>query len=86
LSIVVAAMAVAHWIEAQTGWSIKKFVRTACRYRTVRIKGGNQTLTAADPLPDDPRDALLKSAAAVCTKLSQVGKSWGTPHAVGVGL
>ncbi len=53
-------MAVGHWIEAQTGWSIKKFVRTARRYRTVRIKVGNQTLTAADPLPDDLRDALLK--------------------------
>ncbi len=60
LSIVVAAMAVGHWIEAQTSWSIKKFVRTARRYRTVRIKVGNQTLTAADPLPDDLRDALLK--------------------------
>ncbi len=39
-------MAVGHWIEFQTGWSIKKFVRTARRYRTVRIKAGNQTLTA----------------------------------------
>jgi hypothetical protein len=28
LSIVFAAMAVSHWIEHQTGWSIKKFVRT----------------------------------------------------------
>jgi hypothetical protein len=38
LSVVVAAMAVIHWIENQTGWSIKKFVRTARSYRTVRIK------------------------------------------------
>jgi len=38
LSIVVAAMAVSHYIEAQTGWSIKKFVRTARRYRTVRSR------------------------------------------------
>jgi hypothetical protein len=60
LSIVVAAMAVSHWIEVQTGWSIKKFVRTARRYRTVRIKAGGQTLTAADPLPDDLREALIK--------------------------
>jgi transposase len=60
LSIVVAAMAVSHWIEAQTDWSIKKFVRTARRYRTVRIKVGGQTLTAADPLPDDLREALIK--------------------------
>lgn len=58
LSIVVAALAVSHWIEHQTGWSIKKFVRTTCRYRTVKIKAGAQILTAADPLPDDLRDAL----------------------------
>jgi Transposase DDE domain len=58
LSIVVAAMAVSHYIEAQTGWSIKKFVRTARRYRTVKIKAGRQIMTAADPLPDDLRDAI----------------------------
>ena len=56
----VAAMAVSHWIEVQTGWSIKKFVRTARRYRTVQIKAGRQLLTAADPLPDDLRHALAK--------------------------
>ncbi|MCV7258018.1 IS1634 family transposase [Mycobacterium shimoidei] len=58
LSIVVVALAVSHWIETQTGWSIKKFVRTTRRYRTVTIKAGNKTITAADPLPDDLRDAL----------------------------
>ena len=58
LTIVFAAMAVSHYIENQTGWSIKKFVRTARRYRTVQIKAGRQILTAADPLPDDLRDAL----------------------------
>jgi hypothetical protein len=60
LTIVFAAMAVSHWIERQTGWSIKKFVRTARRYRTVQIKAGRQNLTAADPLPDDLREALAK--------------------------
>jgi transposase len=60
LSIVVTAMAVSHWIETQTGWSIKKFVRTARRYRTIRIKAGSQTITAADPLPDDLREVLVK--------------------------
>lgn len=55
-----AALAVTHWIETQTGWSIKKFVRTARRYRTVQIKAGRQILTAADPLPDDLRAALTK--------------------------
>jgi hypothetical protein len=54
LTIVFAALAVSHYIEHQTGWSIKKFVRTTHRYRTVKIKAGHQTLTAADPLPDDP--------------------------------
>ena len=34
LSIVFAAMAVSHYIEHRTGWSIKKFVRTTRRYRT----------------------------------------------------
>jgi hypothetical protein len=58
LTIVFAAMAVSHYIEHQTGWSIKKFVRTARRYRTVQIKAGRQILTAADPLPDDLREAL----------------------------
>jgi Transposase DDE domain len=60
LSIVFAAMAVSHYIEHQTGWSIKKFVRTARRYRTVKIKAGRQILTAADPLPDDLRKAITQ--------------------------
>ena len=60
LTIVFAALAVSHWIEHQTGWTIKKFVRTARRYRTVRIKAGRQILTAADPLPDDLREAIAK--------------------------
>ena len=58
LTIVFAALAVSRWIEDQTGWSIKKFVRTARRYRTIEIQAGAHTITAADPLPDDLRDAL----------------------------
>jgi hypothetical protein len=58
LTIVFAAMAVAHWIETATGWSIKKFVTTARRYRTTWIKLGTQTLPATNPLPDDLRNAL----------------------------
>ena len=53
-----AALAVSHWIERQTGWSIKKFVQTLRRYRTVTIRAGNHTLTAADPLPADIQEAL----------------------------
>jgi transposase len=58
LTIVFAALAVSRWIEARTGWSIRKFVRTARRYKTIQIQAGNHTITAADPLPDDLRDAL----------------------------
>lgn len=58
LTIVFAALAISHWIENTTGWSVKKFVKTARRYRTIHIKTGNHTLTAADPLPDDLRNAL----------------------------
>ncbi len=58
LTIVFAALAVSRWIEDQTGWSIRKFVRTARRYRTIEIQAGPHTITAADPLPDDLRQAL----------------------------
>ena len=64
LSIVFAALAVSHWIEHQTGWSIKKFVQTLRRYRTVTIRAGNHTLTAADPLPADIQDVLATITAA----------------------
>lgn len=58
LTIVFAALAISRWIEQTTGWSIKKFVRTARRYRTIQLQAGAHTLTAADPLPDDLRSAL----------------------------
>jgi hypothetical protein len=58
LTIVFAALAVSRWIEARTGWSIRKFVKTARRYRTIEIQAGRQTITAADPLSDDLRQAL----------------------------
>ena len=58
LSVVFAAMAVSHWIEHQTGWSIKKFVRTARRYRTVTIQAGSHTLTAAEPPTADLAEVL----------------------------
>ncbi len=58
LNIVFAALAVTRFIEDRTGWSIKRFVRTARRYRTVQIRAGHHVLTAEDPLPPDLRDAL----------------------------
>ena len=60
LSVVFAALAVSRWIEHQTGWSIKKFVRTARRYRTIEIQAGEHTITAADPIPSDLQEALAK--------------------------
>ena len=47
-------------MEERTGWSIRRFVRTARRYRTVQIRAGLQILTAEDPLPDDLRGAFTK--------------------------
>jgi transposase len=58
LTIVFAALAVSRWTEAQTGWSIRKFVRTARRYRTIEVQAGAHTITAADPLPRDLHQAL----------------------------
>jgi Transposase DDE domain len=58
LTIVLAALAITRLIEERTGWSIKRFVRTTRRYRTVQIRAGQHVLTAEDPLPDDLRDTL----------------------------
>jgi hypothetical protein len=58
LTIVFAALAVSRWIEAATGWSIRKFVKTARRYRTVQIQAGAHVITAADPLPSELRQAI----------------------------
>jgi transposase len=58
LTIVFAALAVTKLLEDRTGWSIKQFVRTARRYRTVQIQAGKQILTAEDPLSPDLRAAL----------------------------
>jgi transposase len=58
LTIVFAALAVSRWIERRTGWSIRKFVKTARRYRTIEIQAGAHVITAAHPLPDDLRQAL----------------------------
>ena len=49
LNVVFAALAITRLIEDRTGWSIKKFVRTTRRYRTVQMRAGNQDLTAEDP-------------------------------------
>jgi transposase len=60
LTVVFAALAVGRLVEDRTGWSIRKFVRTARRYRTVQIRAGQHLLTAEDPLPAELADALAK--------------------------
>jgi Transposase DDE domain len=58
LTIVFAALAVSRFVEARTGWSIRRFVQTTRRYRTVQINAGGQLLTAQDPIPPDLHDAV----------------------------
>jgi hypothetical protein len=60
---VFAALAVSRRIEDHTGWSIRKFVRTAGRYRTIGIQVATHAITAADPLPDDLRHARASGSA-----------------------
>jgi hypothetical protein len=60
LTVVFAALAVTHEIETKTGWSIKRFVQTAHRYRTIAIRAGQHVLTAEEPLPTELRDALAQ--------------------------
>jgi hypothetical protein len=58
LTIVFAALAISRWIEHHSGWSIRKFVKTTRRYRTIQIRAGDHVITAADPIPDDLRQVL----------------------------
>jgi hypothetical protein len=58
LTIVFAALAVSRWIEHRIGWSIRKFVKTTRRYRTIQIQAGDHPITAADPPHDDLRHAI----------------------------
>jgi hypothetical protein len=57
LTVVLAALAVSRWIEHQTGWPIRRLVKTARRHRTIEIQASDHIITAADPLPDDLRQA-----------------------------
>ena len=58
-----ATLAVSKWIEDRTGWSIKLFVCTARRDRTIEIRAGNHIITAADPCPG----TFMKPSAASTT-------------------
>jgi hypothetical protein len=51
MRIVFAALAVTRLIETNTGWSIKKFVRTARRYRTIEIRPANKSCSPKTRFP-----------------------------------
>jgi hypothetical protein len=73
LTIVFAALAVSRWTEQATGWSIRKFVRTARRYRTIEIQAAPHTITAADPSPATcAKPSTASTAVQVRTNVSQV--------------
>jgi hypothetical protein len=64
LLIVFTALAVSRRIETTTGWSIKKFVRTASATALSRSKPGTHVVTAEHFLPDDLRAAPTPSSEA----------------------
>ena len=55
-----AALAVARLVEQSTDWSIARFVKTLRPCRTITIQAGDQTVTAADPIPDEALQALTR--------------------------
>ena len=54
-------------VERSTGWSIARFVKTLRRYHTVTIQAGEETITAADPLPEEALRGLNQLRAACGT-------------------
>ena len=63
LSVVFAALAVTRFIEDRAGWSIKNFVRTARRYRTVRSAPGTRS-SPPQPATRELRDKPIAWASA----------------------
>ncbi len=84
LSIVVTAMAVSHYIENQTGWSIEKLVCAARRYRTVKVKAGRQLLAAAKPVPEDLRDAIIQIGVQLKHKIEPTREGFHYGNRVGM--
>jgi hypothetical protein len=59
-TVVFAAIAVSDGFEHQTRWRVQQFVRAARCYRIVTIQAGRQTLTAAEPPPEDLAEAVAR--------------------------
>jgi hypothetical protein len=58
LTIVFAALAIARHLQDTTGMTIRKLIRTLRPLRTVDIRIGNQTITAAPAIGADAREIL----------------------------
>jgi hypothetical protein len=74
LTIVFAALAVSRWIENVTGWSIRKLVKTARRYRTVHIQGRYKSSPPPTRYPANSAKPSKRSmsAAELRTSLAEV--------------
>jgi hypothetical protein len=79
---VFAALGLSHWIERQTGWSIKKFVRTTRCYRTVQIRARQQILTAVE-LRVELRVSFVERFQTPITPLGDSLVSIGIDHRAG---
>lgn len=58
LTIVFTALAIARYLQAKTGFSIRRIIRTLKPLLEVQINIGGHLHTAADPLTDDARHIL----------------------------
>lgn len=52
-----AALTVSRHLEALTGWSIKRFVQAARRYRTIDVRIAGNTVPAEQRLQGELHDA-----------------------------
>lgn len=50
LTVVLAALAVSRWVEARSGWSIRRVVKTFRRYKQIELSVNGQLVIAADPV------------------------------------
>jgi len=66
LTIVMAALAVSHWLERTTDTSIKKIVQTLRRHRSIAVQTGDHILHAGTPLDDDAK-AIVNAVKAAAT-------------------
>jgi hypothetical protein len=66
LTIVMAALAISHWLERATDTSIKKIVQTLRRHRSIAVQTGDHILNAGTPLDDDAR-AIVSAVKAAAT-------------------